>query len=291
MVLLEYGMRLKTLLLTSALFFTSCLCASNPQFDADATMQIAQHMDGKEVGVNFQLGDFTVKKVKDPTASDEGILHKEIEAKIEADLEKRHDQDGQYAILVKQPLEEGHDVYRVIQFSVNSNDVSGIKEIALVEVSANQENKENQKIETGISREKEEETPTPDAMPVVEEHVHQEVITVSRDDEKTLEHDNADQEEKIPSQNVQNEESSAGDGKLPDVNDVDQKKVSIHQTDDSHHSKKHKHRKHHKTEDKKHHDNKKDDSVLDSLKGLFGGGDDNDNEVEEITTDEQRVHE
>lgn len=126
-------MRLKYLFLVSS----ALMCASTYSADhlnAEATTEIAQKMRGQGVGFEVSVNGFIVKKVQDPTASSEGILLEEVSSAIEKSLEKHHYKDnGEYVILVNQPL-EGQNIYRVIKFEVNNNDVSKIKEIALVEL-------------------------------------------------------------------------------------------------------------------------------------------------------------
>ena len=75
-------------------------------------------MADKPDGFKIHVNGWSVRKVKDPTVLQVDLMS-EILAKIDKNLtDLRYPKSGDYTILVHQPV-EGHNYYRVINFSVN----------------------------------------------------------------------------------------------------------------------------------------------------------------------------
>lgn len=127
-------MRFKNFFLISGLALMCTTAYSAEHFTPQMTTEIAQHMSDKAIGAELSVNGQTVKKINDPTAPN-GVLEREVQSAIEKSLQDHHySEEGQYAILVHQPL-EGHNIYRVIEFLVDTaKNIKNIKEVALVEL-------------------------------------------------------------------------------------------------------------------------------------------------------------
>jgi len=88
------------------------------QLTPEITTQIAKEMADKPDGFKIHVNGWAVRKVKDPTVVHVDLMN-EILAKIDKNLtDFKYPESGDYTILVHQPV-EGHNYYRVINFSVN----------------------------------------------------------------------------------------------------------------------------------------------------------------------------
>ena len=88
------------------------------QLTPEITTQIAKEMADKPDGFEIHVNGWAVRKVKDPTVLQVDLMS-EIIAKIDKNLtDLKYPKSGDYTILVHQPV-EGHNYYRVINFSVN----------------------------------------------------------------------------------------------------------------------------------------------------------------------------
>ena len=88
------------------------------QLTPEITTQIAKEMADKPDGFKIHVNGWAVRKVKDPTVVRPDLMN-EILAKIDKNLtDLKYPESGDYTILVHQPV-EGHNYYRVINFSVN----------------------------------------------------------------------------------------------------------------------------------------------------------------------------
>ena len=88
------------------------------QLTPEITTQIAKEMADKPDGFKIHVNGWAVRKVKDPTVVHVDLMN-EILAKIDENLARlKYPKSGYYTILVHQPV-EGHNYYRVINFSVN----------------------------------------------------------------------------------------------------------------------------------------------------------------------------
>ena len=88
------------------------------QLTPEITTQIAKEMADKPDGFKIHVNGWAVRKVKDPTVVHVDLMN-EILAKIDKNLtDLKYPKSGDYTILVHQPV-EGHNYYRVINFSVN----------------------------------------------------------------------------------------------------------------------------------------------------------------------------
>ncbi len=136
---MEYNVRFKILSFLLTMFLVSSAYSADidSKLSPEITEQIAKQFDSQDNGFEANIGEFKVQKIEDPTAP-QHILLKEIESKIDADLEKQHySTSGDYVILVHQPI-EGQNIYRVISFKVtvegDKSSVDNIKEIALIKL-------------------------------------------------------------------------------------------------------------------------------------------------------------
>jgi len=88
------------------------------QLTPEITTEIAKEMADKPDGFKIHVNGWAVQKVKDPTVLQVDLMN-EILAKIDKNLtDLKYPKSGDYTILVHQPV-EGHNYYRVINFSVN----------------------------------------------------------------------------------------------------------------------------------------------------------------------------